>query len=206
MNEKGGIFMPPRPGVTEALLRYVRFRGPIWEPCCGTGAMSTVLAARGCEVVSTDIADRGIGEAGVGFFHRTAVPSGCHCIVTSPPYGDTVSHVGQEKSSAAMLRFVRHAISLAEAADGQLALLVRLQWIAGWRAAELMLEARFSAVITLMQRIRWFDMGADTNTAQHEPCVGRVRPKPSQGSASSTAVRLTCWYAPWSGDNVLNHA
>jgi hypothetical protein len=51
--------------VTEALLRHVRFRGPIWEPCCGTGAMSTVLAAHGYEVVSTDIADRGFGEAGL---------------------------------------------------------------------------------------------------------------------------------------------
>ena len=58
-----------------------------------------------------------------------------------------------------MLRFVRHAISLAEAADGQLALLVRLQLDRRRRAAELMSEARFSAVITLMQRIRWFEWG-----------------------------------------------
>jgi hypothetical protein len=164
---KGRDFYATPAWVTEALLRHVRFRGPIWEPCCGTGAMSTVLTAHGYEVVSTDIADRGFGEAGVDFFHRTVLPSRCRCIVTNPPYGDTGSHVGQEKSSAAMLRFVRHAISLAEAADGQLALLVRLQWIAGRRAAELMSAARFSAVITLMQRIRWFDMGADTNTAQH---------------------------------------
>ena len=31
--------------VTEALLRHVRLRGQVWEPCCGDGAMSTVLAA-----------------------------------------------------------------------------------------------------------------------------------------------------------------
>ncbi len=29
--------------VTEALLGCFLFRGPIWEPCCGKGAMSTVL-------------------------------------------------------------------------------------------------------------------------------------------------------------------
>src|SRR4051794_29054930 len=51
--------------VTEALLRHVRLRGPVWEPCCGDGAMSTVLATHGHEVVSTDIVDRGFGEPGV---------------------------------------------------------------------------------------------------------------------------------------------
>jgi hypothetical protein len=50
--------------VTEALLRHVRFRGPVWEPCCGDGAMSTVLEAHHYKVVSTDIADRGFGPPG----------------------------------------------------------------------------------------------------------------------------------------------
>ena len=36
--------------VTEALLRHVRFRGPVWEPCCGDGAMSSVLAGHGYEL------------------------------------------------------------------------------------------------------------------------------------------------------------
>ena len=31
--------------VTEALLHHVRFRGRVWEPCCGDGAMSSVLMA-----------------------------------------------------------------------------------------------------------------------------------------------------------------
>src|ERR1700739_2791609 len=50
--------------VTEALLRHVRFRGPVWEPCCGTGAMSAVLTAHRYEVISTDIADHGFGTPG----------------------------------------------------------------------------------------------------------------------------------------------
>ena len=56
--------------VTEALLQHVRFRGPVWEPCCGDGAMSTVLAAHHYEVVSIDIADRGFGTPGINFLTR----------------------------------------------------------------------------------------------------------------------------------------
>ncbi len=153
--------------VTDALLRHVRLRGPVWEPCCGDGAMSTVLAAQGYDVVSTDIADRGFGTPGVNFLTCHEMPAGCRSIVTNPPYGDTGSHVGQEKSSTAMLDFLRHALSLAAGVDGQLALLVRLQWIAGRRAAEVMSAAPFSSVVILTRRIQWFEMGERTNQAQH---------------------------------------
>jgi hypothetical protein len=153
--------------VTEALLRHVRLRGPVWEPCCGDGAMSTVLAAHGYEVVSTDIADRGFGASGVDFLTCREVPGGCRSIVTNPPYGDSGSHTGQTRSPTAMLRFLRHALTLTASVQGQLALLVRLQWIAGQRAAEVMSAAPFVAVVVLMQRIRWFDMGEHTNRAQH---------------------------------------
>lgn len=166
-NRKDRDFYATPTWVTEALLRHIKFRGPIWEPCCGTGAMSTVLTKHGHEVVSTDIVDRGFGTAGIDFMNCKAVPSGCRTIITNPPYGDTGSHTGQEKSSLAMLDFVRHALTLSEATDGQLALLVRLQWIAGKRAADLMSTARFCAVVALTKRIQWFDNGDKTNAAQH---------------------------------------
>src|SRR5437763_109780 len=50
--------------VTEALLQHVSLWGPVWEPCCDDGAMATVLAAHGHEVVSSDIADCGLGTPG----------------------------------------------------------------------------------------------------------------------------------------------
>jgi hypothetical protein len=153
--------------VTEALLRHVRLRGPVWEPCCGDGAMSTVLAAGGHEVVSTDITDRGFGTPGVDFLACQEVPGGCRSIVTNPPYGDTGSHAGQSRSARAMLCFVRHAMRLAASVEGQMALLVRLNWIAGQRATELLSSGPFAAVIVLNERIRWFDMGEKTNHAQH---------------------------------------
>ena len=160
-------FYATPPWVTEALLRHVRLRGPVWEPCCGDGAMSAVLAAHGNQVVSTDLFDRGFGTPGVDFLACRTVPGGCRSIVTNPPYGDSGSHAGQTRSPAAMLGFLRHALLLTASVQGQLALLVRLQWIAGRRAAELMSAAPFAAVVVLTQRIRWFDMGERTNAAQH---------------------------------------
>ena len=153
--------------VTEALLQHVGLRGPVWEPCCGDGAMSTVLAAAGYDVVSTDICDRGFGIPGVDFLACRGVPGDCRSIVTNPPYGDSGSHTGQSRSPTAMLRFLRHALELTASVQGQLALLVRLQWIAGQRAAGTMSAAPFAAVVVLTNRIGWFDMGEDTKRAQH---------------------------------------
>lgn len=166
-SRKGQDFYATPTWVTAALLRHIRFRGPIWEPCCGTGAMSEVLTEHGYEVVSTDVADRGFGTPGIDFLACRTVPGGCRSIVTNPPYGDTGLHAGQERSSTAMLNFIRHALMLAASVEGQLALLVRLQWIAGRRAAALMSAAPFAAVIVLTDRIQWFDMGERTNRAQH---------------------------------------
>lgn len=166
-DREGQDFYATPDWVTEALLRHVRMRGPVWEPCCGTGAMSAVLAAHGHTVVSSDLADRGFGTPGVDFLACNAVPGGCRSIVTNPPYGDTGSQAGQARSSLAMLEFLRHALTLTASVQGQLALLVRLNWLAGQRAAAMLSAGPFAAAIVLTQRIRWFEMGERTNAAQH---------------------------------------
>ena len=154
--------------VTEALLRHVQFRARVWEPCCGTGAITGVLKRHGYDVTSTDITDHGFGTPGVDFLACQAMPDGCRALVTNPPYGtNTPSQKGQEKSSMAMLRFVDHALRLTESVQGQLALLVRFQWVAGQRAAALMSAGPFAAVIALTHRIQWFDRGEATNISQH---------------------------------------
>jgi hypothetical protein len=129
--------------------------------------MANVLAAHGHEVIATDIADRGFGTSGVDFFACREMPAGCRSVVTNPPYGDGGSRGRNSRSPTAMLGFLRHALALAASVQGQLALLVRLQWIAGQRAAQMMSAAPFSAVLVLTQRIQWFDMGELTNRAQH---------------------------------------
>ena len=50
---------------------------------------------------------------------------------------------------------------------GQLALLVRLEWIAGKRVAEVMTAAPVALMIVLTRHIPWSDMGARTNASQH---------------------------------------
>jgi len=166
-DRKGRDFYATPAWVTEALLRHTTFRGPVWEPCCGDGAIAAVLQGHGYDVLATDIADRGFGTAGVDFLACRTVPGACRSIVTNPPYGDSGSHTAQSKSPAAMLAFLHHAMTLTASVQGQLALLVRLQWIAGRRAAEMMSAGPFAAVIVLTKRIQWFDRGEETNTAQH---------------------------------------
>jgi hypothetical protein len=110
--------------------------------------------------------------------------------VTNPTYGVTGSHKGPAKSPVAMLNFIRHALALTASVQGRLALLVRLQWIAGRRAADVLSAGPFAATIILTRRIQWFDMGARTNAAQHHNAwVVFDHAHPSRNPAS-TALRL----------------
>ncbi len=153
--------------VTACLLRHVRFRGAVWEPCCGDGAIAQVLREHRYAVVASDAAEHGFGLGGVDFFACTDFPPGCGAMVTNPPYGDGGAERKAGNASSAMLRFVRHALALTRRAEGQLALLVRFQWIAGRRAAALISSAPLRTVLVLTRRIRWFEMGERTNSGQH---------------------------------------
>ena len=160
-------FYPTPSWVTEALLDCVTLRGPVWEPCCGDGAMVRCIEARGQQVVASDLADRGFGQTGVDFLQCRAFPESCQSMVTNPPYGDGGGSVKGVNAPGALLQFVQHAIRLTEQADGQLALLVRFQWLAGRKAANLISSGPLAKVVVLRRRIRWFDMGPMTNHGQH---------------------------------------
>ena len=79
----GPDFYPTPPWATHALIQHERFEGDIWEPACGDGSMSEVLATTGLPVLSTDLYDRGYGDAGVDFLMSDRAASN---IVTNPPY------------------------------------------------------------------------------------------------------------------------
>jgi hypothetical protein len=160
-------FYPTPDWVTEALLKHVTLRNPVWEPCCGDGAMARVLERGGHKVIATDLVDRGFGRGGVDFFACTEFPAGCRAMVTNPPYGDGGELVRRSNASLNFQRFVRHALDLTVRANGQLALLVRFQWMAGQRAAALISSGPLSRVVVLTKRIQWFDMGEHTNHGQH---------------------------------------
>src|SRR5258706_6376388 len=63
----GPDFFPTPRWATFALTENEKFNGEIWECACGDGTMSRVLEETGQPVRSTDLYDRGFGEAGVDF-------------------------------------------------------------------------------------------------------------------------------------------
>lgn len=160
-------FYPTPTWVTATLLHHVKLRGPVWEPCCGDGAIARVIEDRGLGVHATDLVDHGFGRGGVDFFACREFPAGCQAIVTNPPYGDGGNAASGVKASKALLGFVRHALDLTQRARGQLALLVRFQWIAGKRASDLISSGPLDSVLALTRRITWFDRGELTNQGQH---------------------------------------
>ena len=94
--EKDEFYETP-PALTRGLLSLERFEGDIWEPACGKGAMSVLLADAGHNVISTDLIERGFGEAYVDFLaqERLRAPN----VVTNPPF-------------SLWGRFVEHALKL----------------------------------------------------------------------------------------------
>ncbi|MEN2765737.1 NAD(P)-dependent oxidoreductase [Ornithinibacillus xuwenensis] len=80
-------FYPTPPHATNALLDRIEFKGDIWEPACGDGAISEVLTKHGYKVYSSDLFDRGYGEPGIDFLkvsEKNVVPFSS--IITNPPY------------------------------------------------------------------------------------------------------------------------
>lgn len=106
-------FYATPPEATHALLSVEQFDGSIWEPACGQGAISRVLAGTGHEVISTDLIDRGYGASGVDFLRESA-PRAKH-IMTNPPYGGGVAD-----------KFIGKALTLARKTGGKVAMLLDL--------------------------------------------------------------------------------
>jgi hypothetical protein len=79
----GPDFYPTPAWVTLALIKHERFIGNILEPACGDGAMTEVLKATGCPVISSDLYDRGYGDTGHDFLRSDCVYDN---IVTNPPF------------------------------------------------------------------------------------------------------------------------
>jgi hypothetical protein len=94
---EGPDFYPTPAWATWALVEQESFEGTIWEPACGDGSMSQVLATTGCEIISTDLYDRGFGVAGEDFLTSGRVADN---IVTNPPYNSAEAFVDKGLQSA----------------------------------------------------------------------------------------------------------
>jgi len=108
-----GVDFYPTPGwATFALIENERFQGQIWECACGDGAMSEVLLLTGNDVVSSDLYNRGYGEAGRDFLTSTQRAEN---IITNPPFHSAEG-------------FVARALDLAHS---KFAFLLRLAFLEG---------------------------------------------------------------------------
>jgi hypothetical protein len=67
------------------LLSVESFEGSILEPACGDGAISRLLLSHGHHVVSSDLINRGFGEAGLDFT-ADDYPYRAANVITNPPF------------------------------------------------------------------------------------------------------------------------
>ena len=134
----GPDFYPTPPWATFALIENEKFSGSIWESACGDGAMSRVLAETGSTISSSDMYDRGFGEAGVDFrFAKSEAEN----IVTNPPFN-------------AAEEFVHSGLKLAQK---KFALLLRLAFLEGaGRQHSIFNKAPPSKVWVFSERITFY--------------------------------------------------
>jgi hypothetical protein len=138
----GPDFFPTPAWATHALIDNEKFQGGIWESACGNGAMSKVLEQASPDVYSSDLYDRGFGEAGVDFLGADWCSDN---IVTNPPYN-------------AAEGFVRSGVKLAR---HKFALLLRLAFLEGAnRANTIFAETPPSRVWVFSERITFYPAGA----------------------------------------------
>lgn len=90
-------FYATEPKAVDLLLAEESFSDNIWECACGAGHISKKLLDHGYNVRSTDLINRGYGDAGVDFLATTETWNGD--IITNPPYSKAKE-------------FVSHALSL----------------------------------------------------------------------------------------------
>jgi hypothetical protein len=97
--------------VTARLMKLVKFRGPFFEPCAGSGRIVRAIKAAipGAKVATADI------KTGQNFLERTKPFAGD--IITNPPYRDGLADA-----------MVNHALKIA---DGRVAMLMEAKFAFG---------------------------------------------------------------------------
>lgn len=105
------------PKAVEVLLQVEQFHNDIWEPACGGGHISKVLADHGHLVTSTDLVQRDFGVGGVNFLDEPIYINWPGDIITNPPY-----KFAQE--------FIEKALSILQPGR-KVAMLLKIQFLEG---------------------------------------------------------------------------
>ena len=168
----GPDFFPTPEWATFALIDNERFDGEIWECACGDGAMSRVLEKANSKVRSSDLHDRGYGEADHDFLNTWRTSDN---IITNPPYNSAESfiHVGLDRSKK------------------KFALLLRLAFLEGAKRQKTLYSMKPpSRVWVFSERITFYPAGAERKGSGTTAYAWFVWDK---DAASSTELR---WFKP----------
>ena len=138
------------PQAVEMLLTLEPFAPVIWEPACGEGHISKVLAAHGYEVISTDLIYRGFGDPDPMDFLTETFPDFEGDIVTNPPY-------------SAGLEFVKRALETVRP-GGKVAMFLKVQFLEGKRRGELFSKTPPRTVYISRSRLACAKNGDFTHT------------------------------------------
>lgn len=141
------------PWVTEALLKVWRPAGAVWEMACGTGQMVQALRHKGYTVVASDLHDWGsphfhlhnflADSFGVGSLGEDLALEGARTLMTNPPFDQAEA-------------FIRKGLAIIKGRDGQLALLLRVDFdSATRRQCFFKREPTYALKVILTRRPRW---------------------------------------------------
>lgn len=132
------------PWVTQQLVRHCNIRSPVWEPAAGRGDMVEVLASSGRAVIASDLVDQG-----------GAIEAGFNFLSPPPKWIDRVASIVMNSPYSHADKFIRHALDLMRPQDGQVAMLVRLEFLSAASRRWMSREALLAVVLQLTRRPRW---------------------------------------------------
>lgn len=140
ISNHGNDFYPTPDWATEALISNENFKGDIYECACGVGSMSEILKKSGCNVISSDIEDRGYGDK-IDFLNSHQKFDN---IVTNPPY-----NLAED--------FIHKALSLSH---HKVAMLLRLAFLEGvGRHKRLYKENSPNRILVFSERVTFYPHG-----------------------------------------------
>lgn len=151
-NRQQDDYYPTPPYATEALLAREKFTGDIWEPACGDGAISKILAKHSYTVISSDLVDRGYGDSRIDFLmeYKARAPN----VITNPPY-------------KLATEFARHALDIAV---GKVAFLCRIQFLEGIERRGLFAEHKPARIWVFSERLTMWRNGIAENASSGTNC------------------------------------
>lgn len=140
------------PRAVEMLLEMETFAPLIWEPACGEGHISKVLAAHGYEVISTDLIYRDFGDPEPLNFLEETFDGFEGDIITNPPYS-----VG--------LQFVERALESVRP-GGKVAMFLKVQFLEGKRRGEFFKKSPPRSVYISRSRLACYKNGDLTTNSE----------------------------------------